>query len=616
MTGSVTLPALKEAEGKTFRVADYIARAVEGLGTDAFFLVSGGMMMHLMDAFGRTGMRYYCNHHEQACAMAADAYARQTGKLGVCLATSGPGATNLLTGLVGAYQDSVPVLFLTGQCKRKETVRWRGIEGLRQCGLFEVDIVPIVESVTKYTAFVDEPADIRYHLEKAIHLATTGRPGPVLLDLPLDVQGALVDPAEMRPYVAEPAELVSDFSPDALQRVIEAVQKAERPLLLAGHGVRCAGLVDEFRSLIQMWQVPVVTSMMAKDLLPESHPLLAGQVGQRGNRAANLAVQSSDVIVALGCSLHLQTVGYEGELFAPNALKIQIDIDPALLQREDIGAQWKFRWDLREYLPKMRRRVPGPWVGLSGNRWLASCLERKEQFPCRKESHALGKAQDAVNLYEFIDLLGEEMTGAETIFTDAGQPFYILPQALRLKAGQRYLVPGSLAEMGWALPASIGIAAATPGRLAVGIVGDGSLQTNIQELQTIAHHRLNVKLFVINNGGYASIRNTQKSYFQSFFVGSTPDSGVTLPDLSRIAVAYDIKYVYCENRGAIADSIRKTLNTPGPVICEVMSQIDQRVMPMVPSYMLPDGSMRSKALHEMVPDSVRSTEPTPASSST
>ena len=601
MTDTGTATVAQTTEVKTVRVAEYIARTVAGSGADVFFMVSGGMMMHLMDAFGRTKMHYYCNHHEQACAMAADAYARETGKLGVCLATSGPGATNLLTGLVGAYQDSVPVLFLTGQCKRKETVRWRGLKGLRQCGFLEVDIVPIVESVTKYAAFVDEPADIRYHLEKAIHLATTGRPGPVLLDLPLDVQGASVDQAEMRSYLPEPAAPSSDFSPEDLQRVIDAVQKAERPLLLAGHGVRSAGLVDEFRSLVERWQVPVVTSMMAKDLLPESHPLLAGQVGQRGSRAANLSIQAADVIVAMGCSLHLQTVGYEGDLFAPNALKIQIDIDPALLQREDVGAQWKFRWDLHEYLPLMHKRVDGPWIGPLSDGWRASCRQRKQLFPCHKEAHSLGELQDSVNLYEFIDRLGDELDGNETIFTDAGQPFYILPQALRLKSGQRYLVPGSLAEMGWAVPASIGIAAASPARMAVGIVGDGSLQTNIQELQTIAHHRLNIKLFIINNGGYASIRNTQNNFFKGYFVGSTPESGVTLPALSQIAAAYGIPYVLCENRGAATDRIRQALQTPGPVICEVMSQVNQRVMPLVPSYMLPDGRMRSKALHEMVP---------------
>ena len=300
MTETGTATASHATEVKTIRVADYIARTVAGSGAEVFFMVSGGMMMHLMDAFGRTAMRYYCNHHEQACAMAADAYARETGKLGVCLATSGPGATNLLTGLVGAYQDSVPVLWPTGQCKRKETVRWRGLKGLRQCGFLEVDIVPIVESVTKYAAFVDEPADIRYHLEKALHLATTGRPGPVLLDLPLDVQGAAVDPSEMRPYMPETPAPANYFSPADLQRVIDAVQKAERPVLLAGHGVRSAGLVEEFCSC--------GTVAGAGDHQHDGQRSFAGEpslVGGSGWAArqpgrANLAIQSADVILALG----------------------------------------------------------------------------------------------------------------------------------------------------------------------------------------------------------------------------------------------------------------------------------------------------------------------------
>ncbi|MEO8371329.1 MAG: thiamine pyrophosphate-binding protein [Candidatus Solibacter sp.] len=601
MIQSSSLTEAQKSQDQPIRVADYIASTVEGTGSEVFFMLSGGMMMHLMDAFGRTGMRYYCNHHEQACAMAADAYARVTGRLGVCLATSGPGATNLLTGLVGAYQDSVPVLFLTGQCKRKETVSWRGIEGLRQCGFLEVDIVPIVKSVTKYAAFIDEPSDIRYHLEKAIHLATTGRPGPVLLDVPLDVQGALVNLAEMRAFVPEPAVSPEHFSRRDLQRVIDAVQNASRPILLAGHGVRSAGLVAEFRDLVGRWQVPVISTMMAKDLLPENHPLLVGQAGQRGNRGANLAIQAADVIVAMGCSFHLQTVGYEGELFAPNALKIQIDIDPAMMKREDVGAQWKFNWDLHDYLPLMTRSVAGPWSGQASDAWRLECHRRKHQFPCHNEPHALGEADDPLNLYEFIDLLSEELTGEDTILTDAGQPFYILPQALRLKEGQRYLVPGSLAEMGWAVPASIGVATASPVGRAVGIVGDGSLQTNIQELQTIAHHQLNIKLFIVNNGGYASIRNTQNSYFKGFFVGSTPESGVTLPAVSKIAAAYGLPYVLCENRSVASERIHQVLQTRGPVICEVISQINQRVMPVVPSFVAPDGRMRSKALHEMDP---------------
>jgi acetolactate synthase-1/2/3 large subunit len=586
---------------KPIRVADYIAQTIERQGTDAFFMLSGGMMMHLLDAFGRIpSIRYYCNHHEQACAMAADAYARESGKLGLCMATSGPGATNILTGLVGAYQDSVPVLFLTGQCKRKETVRGRGIKGLRQCGFLEVDIIPIVESVTKYAAFVDNPRDIRMHLEKAIHLATTGRPGPVLLDLPLDVQAALIIPDELPGY--QPEQIHPPVPAGELDRVFHAIQNARRPIILAGHGVRSAGLVETFQQLVEKWQVPVATSLMAKDLLPENHPLFVGHPGPRANRGANFAVQSADVIVSMGCSLHIQTVGYEGDLFAPNALKIQIDLDPALLEREHIGANWKFAWDLHDYLPMLIDKVRKPWGGEGADAWRAACHQWKQNYSSRKENHRFGAETDLVNLYEFIDLLSDELSGQETILTDAGQPHPILGQAFRPKAGQRYLNPGSFAEMGYALPASMGVAVAAPAKSVIAVIGDGSLQTNIQELQTLVHHQFNVKLFVINNDGYASIRNTQKTFFNGFFVGSTPSSGVTMPNTEKICRAYGLAYERCENRGALRDTIRRVLAQSGPVLCEVMAQIDQRILPAVPSQLLPDGSMRSKALHEMAPE--------------
>jgi len=600
MTKESTPSIIEDSSSETIRVADFIARTVEKQGSDSFFMLSGGMMMHLMDAFGRTGMRYYCNHHEQASAMAADAYARQSGKLGVCLATSGPGATNLLTGLVGAYQDSVPVLFLTGQCKRKETIRYRGIKGLRQCGFLETDIVPIVESVTKYAAFVDEPKDIRYHLEKAIHLATTGRPGPVLLDMPLDVQGATVNLADLRGYEPEAKETAT-VSVEDLHRLVETVRKASRPVILAGHGVRAAGFVELFRSIIERWKVPVVTSMMAKDLLPDNHPQLAGQIGMRGHRGSNFVVQSADLILSMGCSLQVQTAGYEGELFAPEAYKIQIEREAGLLSREDIRADWKLHWDLSDYLPLLDKQIASSWTGADGA-WPKTCQEWKDRFTSPNEPHLIGEETSPINLYEFIHLLNDATTGNETILTDAGQPFYILPQALRLKEGQRYLTPGSLAEMGWALPASLGVAAAAPANPVIAIIGDGSFQTNIQELQTLIHHRFNIKIFVINNDGYASIRNTQRSFFAGFVVGSTPESGVTLPSLPAIAKAYGIPYLHCANRSEAAVRIREALAAPGPMICEVMSQVDQKVMPIVPSHLLPDGTMRSKALHEMVPD--------------
>ncbi len=588
------------------RVAEYIAKTVENMGTECAFLLSGGMMMHLMDALGRREkIKYYCNHHEQASAMAADAYARQSGKLGLCLATSGPGATNLLTGIVGAYQDSSPVLFLTGQCKRKETIHWRAIKGLRQCGFLEVDIIPIVESVTKYAAFVDDPRDIRLHLERAIHLATAGRPGPVLLDIPLDVQAALIDEDELAAYdpagdAAAPAAPVA--RPQELRQIVEAMGRAKRPLILAGYGVRSAGVVKTFRQMVEQWQIPVVTSAMAKDILPYDHSLLVGHPGLRGDRAANFAVQCADVILTIGCSLHVQTTGYEGELFAPNALKIQIDVDAPLLEREQSNVQWKFPWDLKDYLPRLAAQAAAVCPTPETASWRASCQQWKERFTARAEPHVLGLPDDPSNLYEFIDKLSDALKGNETILIDAGQPFWVLPQAFRLKEGQRYLNAGSLAHMGFAIPAAIGAAAAAPGRPMVVIIGDGSLQTNIQELQTLAHHGFNVKIFVINNDGYASIRNTQRAFFNGHFVGSTPASGVTLPDTGAIAAAYRLPFVHCANRAGLNSAIAQALAGPGPMICEIMAQVDQKIMPAVPSYALADGTMKSKALHEMAPD--------------
>ena len=582
------------------RVADYMAQRVVEAGADCFFVLTGGMAMHLNDAFGRVPeLRYYCNHHEQAAAMAADAYARQTGKLGMAMATSGPGATNLLTGLVGAYQDSVPVLFLTGQCKRIETIRGRGIPGLRQCGFLEVDIVPIVESVTKYAAYVESPERARYHLEKAIHLAMTGRPGPVLLDVPLDVQAAHF-PEDSVGFT--PDEVVAPHCESTeVKDIFEKLASAKRPLILAGNGIRVAGQVQQFRQLVHRLQVPVVTSLMAKDLMQYDDPIFIGHPGPRGARCANFAIQSADLILILGCSLHIQTVGYEGDLFASNAHKIQIEIDPSLLQRECIGVQTKYNWDIKDYLPKFVEEAKN-YSSTTCGKWLAACRSWKEKYPILKEPHDFGAPTDPVNLYEFVDVLSDLLVGTETILTDAGQPHPILGQSFRIKGDQRYINPGSLAEMGYALPASFGPAAADPTLNVIAVTGDGSLQTNIQELQTLVHYGFNVKLFVINNGGYGSIRRTQETFFKGFFMGSTPESGVTLPDTEAICKAYELPYARCENRSALKPVLEQVLAQRGPVLCEVMAQHNQKILPVVPSYLLEDGRMRSKALHLMAPD--------------
>jgi acetolactate synthase I/II/III large subunit len=581
------------------RVADYIAQTVERTGAECFFMLSGGMMMHLMDAFGRLpGMRYFCNHHEQACAMGADGYARQSGKLGVCMATSGPGATNLLTGLVGAYQDSVPVLFITGQCKREDTARASGIEGLRQNGFLEVDIVPIVESVTKYAAFVESPERARYHLEKALHLALEGRPGPVLLDIPLDVQGAAF-PEDSEPFHA-PVSTAEPAADADLLSLLDRIAQARRPLILAGHGVRCASQAAAFHQFVDRLQIPVVTSLMAKDLMAFDHPLWVGHPGPRAHRAANFAVQTADLIVTMGCSLHVQTVGYEGDMFAPHAHKIQIDLERPLLQREKVGVHQKYAWDIHDYLPRLAAAA-GRHAECVPAAWREVCERWKREYNIMKDAHLLGEPDDRVNLYEFVDLLSDALAGDETILTDAGQPHPILGQAFRVKGTQRYLNPGSFAEMGWALPTSFGVAAADPSKNVIAIIGDGSLQTNIQELQTLAHHQFNVKLFVINNDGYGSIRRTQETFFKGFYVGSTPGSGVTLPETEKVAGAYGVPYMRVENRGVARQRVAQVLSQRGPVLCEVMGQIDQRILPVVASRLLPDGRMRSNSLEEMNP---------------
>jgi acetolactate synthase-1/2/3 large subunit len=583
------------------RVADYIAQKVRKTGTDKFFMLSGGMMMHLMDAFARIpGMTYVCNHHEQASAMGADGYARESGKLGVCLATSGPGATNVLTGLVGSFQDSIPVLFLTGQCKVNETIQGRKIKGLRQCGFLEADIVPIVESVTKYAAFIDDPKNIRFHLEKAIYLATSDRPGPVLLDIPLDVQGALIEPKKLIGFT-KPKSKNSIKSTD-LKKLREKIQESKSPVILAGHGIRCAGMVEEFRKLVLKLKVPVATTLMAKDLIPYHSPLFVGHPGPRANRGANFVIQSADLIISMGCSLHIQTVGYEGELFAPDAYKIQLDLDKPLLQRQHVGVDWQLNWDIKNYLPLLIKCISGAKMNRERSEWIKTTSQWKKLYSSRMEPHEFGNTKSRVNLYEFLQVLGDESNGKETFLTDAGQPHPIFGQSFEIKKGQQYLNPGSFAGMGYALPAAIGVAAASPKKNIIAIIGDGSFQTNVHELQTLKHLQFNVKLFVINNDGYASIKNTQNNFFKGFFVGSTHDSGVSLPDTKKLAMAYDIPYFRCNNRGELRSKIQNILDFKGPVICEVMSVTNQKIMPVVPSKLHPDGRIKSLSLHEMVPE--------------
>jgi acetolactate synthase-1/2/3 large subunit len=576
------------------RVADYIVQRLREAGVDTVFLLNGGGMMHLVDAVGRCeGMRYVCNHHEQASAMAADGYARLSGELGVCFATAGPGATNILTGVVGAWQDSAPTLYITGQSKSTQTIALSGIEGLRQFGTFEVDIVPIMRSVTKYCHLLDDPQSVRYHLEKALHLAASGRPGPVLIDIPLDVQGALVEPEQLTGYVPESAPAEVDAA--ALAQLRSLLRQSRRPLLLAGAGVRASGAVAAFRALAEALRVPAITTQLGKDALYYDHPLFVGHSGPKGDRPGNLAVQTADLIISIGASLHGQTVGWENQLFAPDAMKVQVDLDPAVLAREQLGVGLKIVAGVAEFCAALLPQA----APHGGDAWRACCAGWKARYAVRLEPHQ--RADDGMNFYHVIEALSQAMPEDACVVSDAGSAFYVTGQALRLKRGQRFFSSGSLGAMGYALPAANGAAFVTPQRPVICITGDGSLMSNVHDLATMRMYGRNVKLFVINNDGYVSMRNTQREFFGGLLVGADATSGVFIPSMRSLADSYQLPFVRCEREADLAATIASVLATDGPVFCEIVGMRDQRILPSVASKRLPDGRMVSTPMHDMVP---------------
>ncbi|MET0573452.1 MAG: thiamine pyrophosphate-binding protein, partial [Pedobacter agri] len=527
-----------------------------------------------------------------AAAMAAEAYARVKNEVAVCYATSGPGATNTITGVAGAWLDSTPVVYLTGQSRTSLTVMGSGIKDLRMLGNFEVNIVEIVKPITKYAMFLDNPYEVLYHLEKAYYLASTGRPGPVLLDVPLDIQGASVDEEQLKHFVI-PQELKTFADLDVIK---QDLQNFERPLIIGGHGIRVANQVLEFRKLVKELNVPVVTTPLANDLMPYDDHLYAGRVGLRGDRAGNFAVQSADLIITIGTSLHITTTGYEQEDFAPNAKKIVIDLDTAVLRKNEGISQIQIQADVASVINYMSKSVKP----LIPKEWITKLQSWKQMFPIVAEPHL--KEGDKINTYHFIDLLSKSLNGDEVILTDAGSLYYITGQAFLTKKNQRVIISGALGAMGYALPASIGAAFAAPDKEIICITGDGSMQLNVQELQTIVHYNLNCKIIVINNKGYASIRNSQAAFTGGRLAGSSEDTGVTFPDWKKLADAYGIPFISEANFDNLNSAFFTMMNTKGPLFIEIIVPEDVTMIPAVTSVRLPNGSFKSNKLHEMVPE--------------
>lgn len=581
------------------KLSDYVVNFFENQGVKDMFMLTGGGCMHLANSFGNSKkIRYICTHHEQAAAMAAEAYSKYTGGLGLTLVTSGPGTTNTITGVVGAYQDSVPCVFISGQSKKKQTVYNAKIPYLRQFGVQEVNIIPIVESITKYAVIINEPEKIRYYLEKAVYIAQNGRPGPVWLDIPLDVQSSIINENDLIGFSEDEFKKDYKVNPDIdeISYVIKQLEMAKRPVIIAGHGIRLANACEELSTFIKEHSIPIVTPIMGIDLLATEDICNIGRVGTKGTRAGNFAMQNADLIISIGSRLAVSVVGHEYELFAREAKVIVVDIDIYEHQKKTIKIDKFINADAKIFLNILIETLKNK--SIKYDEWLLKCNEWKLKYPiCLPE---YDNCENGINYYKFIDVISKFATKDMPIVSDAGSAFYVVSQGINLKKGQRYITSGGIATMGFGLPAAIGVCASNNDTV-ITITGDGSFQQNLQELSVVKHHEMPIKIFVMNNNGYFSIRQTQSKFFNNHLVGESSISGISFPSTEKLAYAYDIDYVYIENLDQLANNLDSILNCKKPVIIEVKLLTDQAIIPTNAAYIKPDGTMVSKPLEDMAP---------------
>ncbi|MCH1981364.1 thiamine pyrophosphate-binding protein [Ruminococcus sp. OA3] len=590
------------------KVSDYIADTIADSGVCDVFTVTGGGAMHLNDSFGHHGrLRCTYHHHEQASAMAAEAYARVDNRMAAVCVTSGPGATNAITGVLCAWTDSIPMLVFSGQVRYATTVRSTGL-ALRTMGVQEYDIVQSVAPMTKYAVMVTDAKDIRYHLERAMYLAVSGRPGPVWLDLPLDVQGAVVQTDELRGY--DPSEDAGQqcgkVSRRTAKKILDKIRQSSRPVLFVGNGVRLAGAMDSFHELAGRLGVPVVTGMSSVDAMETADPLYVGRNGGTGDRAGNFAVQNSDLLLSIGSRQSLLQTGFQYQSWAREAYTILNDIDGEELKKPNLHVNLPVVADaadlIQMLLQCLREAKCTPEVPLfQGTDWKAQCRRWKERYPVVTEEHYRKLEDGRTNIYAFCHEMTSLLKEGANLVVSVGTARVAASQSAVIKKGQRFITNPNTASMGYCLPAAIGVARASGGEV-VCVTGEGSLQMNLQELQTIRHNRFPVKLFVINNEGYHSIRQTQMSFFGEPLVGVGEESGdLSFPRLEKLAAAYGFPYRSLKSSESLKQDLTEVLGQEGAVICEVFVTKKQYTQPKTASRRLPGGSMFSAPLEDMYP---------------
>jgi len=588
------------------KLSDYVVGFVADLGIKDAFLVTGGGAMHLNQSLGaEPRLRAICNSHEHAAAICAEGYAKATNGLGFCMVTTGPGGTNAVTGVAGAWLDSTPVLYISGQVKRPDRMfdaKTGKPLGMRQLGVQEVDICSIVKPITKYAETVLDPLDIRYHMEKAVYLALHGRPGPVWIDIPLDVQAAPIpDPSTLRGF--DPAE-VGDLTgtaniPVEVARVIAEFNKSDRPLLFAGNGIRLARAEKEFEELRKLLGVPTVATWCAADLVPSDDPTYVGRPGSVAARGANFALQNCDFLLAIGVRLDFAITGYAPQNLAREAHKVAVDIDAAELGKLHPHLQQPVCADAKAFLTELLKHKD-KIKPKNHKAWLDRCADWKTRYPVVTGEHR--KPEGPVSIFNLAEVIGTTCKPTDQLVSgSSGSGIEIYLLACPTLHGQRIYHTAGLGSMGYGLPMSVAVCIGGGRRQTILVDGDGGFQFNIQELETVRREKLPIKFFVLNNDGYASIRASQKAYFGKANIGCDESTGLTVPDLSRIAAAYGIGHAIIHDQTNLKAEVQRILDTPGPVLVDVRVIPDEVRAPRLQSYQKPDGSFVSKPLEDMFP---------------
>ena len=589
------------------RLSDYVADFLVAHGVTDVFSVVGGGAMHLNDALGHhSGLKVTYNHHEQACAIAAEAYARLENRIAAVCVTTGPGGTNALTGVLGGWLDSIPMFIVSGQVRYDTTARYAlPFTGtpLRAMGDQEFDITRSVCAMTKYAVMVEDPQTIRYHLEKAWHLATTGRPGPVWLDIPVNFQGCYIETDSLSGY--NPAEddalLPPPVEEDTIQMVLEKIRTAKRPVFHAGYGIRLSGGYEAFRSVAEKLGIPIVTYWNAVDLIEDEHPLYCGRAGNMGDRPGNWAIQNADLILAVGTRISIRQVGYNWKTWARAAQVIMVDIDPAELKKPTLHVEHPIWADARDFLQKLNAAVGISPVSHASD-WLETCQRWKRDYPAVLPRQWEENGETA-NVYAFVRYLSSQLPENSLTAVSNGACCVVGNQAYVIQKGSRMANNSAVASMGYGLPAAIGTCIAGGRRATICLEGDGSIMMNLQELQTILTNRLPIKIFLINNNGYHSIRLTQSNLFKEHCkVGIGPESGdLSFPEFEKLAKAFGYPYYSAHSNAEMKAVVDTVLSLDGPVFCEIFTDTQQVWEPKSSTKRLPDGTLVSPPLEDLAP---------------